>query len=262
MGRAGGTCREVGAPPHRTSVLTEVCEAWAPEYDLIDVAEVPGGGLLHLVRAGQDFEILLDGEQLMGSWCSRSEEALATLACAEAGPGARDVLIGGLGMGFTLAAALAVLPASARVTMAELVPGIVGWAEGVLSHLHGPSLADPRVTLEMRDVHDLIAEGGGRFDVILLDVDNGPDGLVTLANERLYSPWGLRAAWGALRPGGVLAVWSAYPDTAFACLLRTSGFDVRQVEVPWEEGRQPHILWLGTRHDPGVQSGSEGTADV
>ncbi|MGP7794522.1 hypothetical protein [Sphingomonas sp. CLY1604] len=110
------------------------------------MAEVPGGGLLHLVRAGQDFEILLDGEQLMGSWCSRSEEALATLACAQAGPGARHVLIGGLGMGFTLVAALAALPASARVTVAELVPGVVGWAGGVLSHVHGPSLADPRVS--------------------------------------------------------------------------------------------------------------------
>lgn len=224
-----------------------------PDHDrqgdeLVDTAEIPGGGRLHLMRAGDDYEIMFDGEQLMGSWSSRSERALATLACDElAGLDSPHVLIGGLGMGFTLGAALGVLPEGASVTVAELVPGVVAWARGPLAHVHGASLDDRRVTLELRDVHDLIAESAEAFDAILLDVDNGPDGLVTLANERLYSPWGLRAASGALRPGGVLAVWSAYHDEAFSHRLRSAGFDVSEMELDGEPADRNHMLWLATK---------------
>lgn len=220
----------------------------ADRDELVDSADIPGGGRLYLMRIGEDYEIVFDGEQLMGSWSSRSERALATLACDElvgiADPG---VLIGGLGMGFTLGAALTVLPAPARVTVAELVPGVVAWARGPLAHVHGASLDDPRVTLELRDVHDLIAESSEAFDAILLDVDNGPDGLVTLANERLYSPWGLRAASDALRPGGILAVWSAYHDEAFSQRLREAGFDVSEMELDGEPSDRDHMLWLATK---------------
>jgi len=215
--------------------------------ELIGVADILDGGRLELFRSGDDYEILFEGEQLMGSWSSRSERALATLACAElAGPAPR-VLIGGLGMGFTLGAALAVLPPAARVTVAELVPGVVDWARGPLSHIHGRSLDDPRVSLVLGDVHDLIAERVGAFDAILLDVDNGPDGLVTLANERLYSAWGLRSARDALRPGGVLAVWSAYPDEAFGRRLRVLGFDVSEVALDGAPDERNHVLWLAVR---------------
>ncbi len=216
---------------------------------LVDTGDIPGGGQLHLVRHGEDYEILLGGEQLMGSWASRSEEALATLVCERLGDRARHILIGGLGMGFTLAAARSVLPAGARIVVAELVPSIVDWARGPLAHIFGGSLDDPRVSIELRDVHDVIGDRRDGFDAILLDVDNGPDGLVTVANERLYCNWGLRAAYGALSPGGILAVWSAYTEDSFPGRLRAAGFAVQEVGVdPDGTGRDPqHIIWLATR---------------
>jgi len=188
-----------------TAVRGTVAE---PGGVLVDTADVPGGGQLHLLRHGSHFEIMFGNEQLMGSWSYRSEQALATLALGGLG-GQPQVLIGGLGMGFTLAAARASLPAGARIIVAELVPQIVTWAAGHLRHLFGGSLDDPRVSVEVRDVHDLIVEQPAGFDAILLDVDNGPDGLISLANERLYSNWGLRVVRSALRPSGVLAIWSA-----------------------------------------------------
>lgn len=217
---------------------------------VVDTARIPGGGYLTLVQHDQDYEILLDdGEQLMGSWAYHSEEKLATLVAERLGAKARRVLIGGLGMGFTLAAARAAFPRDAAITVAELVPKIVTWAEGPLAHIFGDSLSDPRVALEIRDVHDVIVDPGAAFDAILLDVDNGPDGVVHLANERLYSPWGLRAARTALRPGGILGIWSAYPDDAFADLLRMAGFTVEELDVPSEEGDTgaPHTIWLGVK---------------
>ena len=185
----------------------------------------------------------------MASWDSRSEEALATLVCGRLGDGARRLLIGGLGMGFTLRAALAVLPLDATVVVAELVPTVVEWATGPLSHIFGHSLRDRRLSLEVRDVHDIIVEQPGGFDAILLDVDNGPDGLINLANERLYWNWGLRSARKALRPGGVLAIWSAYADDAFADRLETSGFEVEEISIEAAAGAHlaPHTIWLATR---------------
>jgi spermidine synthase len=220
-----------------------------PLGTLVDTADIPGGGQLHLVRHDQRFEIMFGDEQLMGSWDSQSEKALATLVCEHLGPRAERMLIGGLGMGFTLGAALAVLPASATVVVAELVPKIVDWATGPLAPIFGASLSDPRIELKIRDVHDVIVDEPGGFDAILLDVDNGPDGLIKLANERLYCNWGLRAAHTALRPGGVLAIWSAYPDDAFAERLGQAGFEVEEHMVHFDDTKQdaPYIIWLGAK---------------
>lgn len=217
---------------------------------LVDTADIPGGGQLHLVRYGEDYEILFGDEQLMGSWATRSEEALATLAWQRLAAGADRMLIGGLGMGFTLAAARAALPAHAAIVVAELVPNVAAWARGPLAGIVGDSLDDPRVSLLIRDVHDVIVAQPGGFDAILLDVDNGPDGLISLANERLYCNWGLRAAHAALRPGGVLAVWSAHPDDSFSDRLRAAGFAVEEVRVASGEGGRPdhcHAIWFGAK---------------
>lgn len=214
---------------------------------LVDTAEIPGGGELRLLRHGQHYEIMFGNNQLMGSWSYRSEQALATLALGGLG-GHPRVLIGGLGMGFTLAAALASLPARSNIIVAELVPKVVTWAGDHLRHLFAGSLEDERVSIEIGDVHDLIVTQPCGFDAILLDVDNGPDGLISLANERLYSDWGLRAARAALRPGGVLAIWSAYPDHSFSYRLRCSGFDVEEASIDTDESeeRPHHTIWLAT----------------
>ena len=216
---------------------------------LVDTADIPGGGQLHLVRHGQDYEILFGDEQLMGSWAYRSEEALATLVFERLGNCAERVLIGGLGMGFTLAAARSALSPSASIVVAELVPKVVAWALGPLAHIHGDALRDARVSLQIRDVHDIIVEQRGGFDAILLDVDNGPDGLINLANERLYCNWGLRAAHAALRSRGILAVWSAYPDVAFSDRLQRAGFSVETVRADSGGGdaAPPHTIWLAAK---------------
>jgi len=218
---------------------------------LVDTAEIPGGGHLHLVRHGADYEIVFDDEQLMGSWAYRSEQALATLVAERVGSRASHILIGGLGMGFTLAAARSAFPPSAHLVVAELVPKVVAWAEGPLAPILGDSLRDPRVSLEIRDVHDVIVERPASFDAILLDVDNGPDGFINLANERLYSNWGLRALRTALRPGGMLAVWSAYSDPAFSDRLRFAGFgiEVHTVHGGGPDDEPPHTIWLAAVPD-------------
>jgi spermidine synthase len=219
--------------------------------DLVDTAEIPGGGQLHLVRYGMDYEILFGDEQLMGSWASGSEEALATLVCDRLRTDTGRILIGGLGMGFTLAAALNAMPPRSTIVVAELVPKVVEWAGGPLAHLFSDRLADPRVTLEIRDVHDVLVEEVGGFDAILLDVDNGPDGLIKLANERLYCNWGLRTAYAALRPGGILAIWSAYGDDSFPPRLRNAGFTVEEVMMDADGGQEHphHTIWIATRPD-------------
>lgn len=223
-------------------------DGW-PYGTLIDTAAIPGGGHLQLVRHDQDYEILYGTEQLMGSWAYRSEEALATLVLERMGKRAKRVLIGGLGMGFTLAAARAVLAPGAQIVVAELVPAVVAWARGPLAHIFGGSLDDPRVAIEIRDVHDVVCERPGHFDVILLDVDNGPEGLVNVANERLYCNWGIKSAHAALRPGGMLAVWSAYPDQDFSDRLQGVGFAVEEVRIDsgGRAGDPPHIIWMATR---------------
>lgn len=154
-----------------------------------------------------------------------------------------------MGMGFTLAAARSGFPQKTAFVVAELVPQVVAWAEGPLAPIIGGSLRDPRVSIEIRDVHDVIIERQASFDAILLDVDNGPDGLISLANERLYSNWGLRAAHAALRAGGMLAVWSAYPDSTFSDRLQGAGFEVEthNVQSGGGEDDPPHTIWIAAR---------------
>jgi spermidine synthase len=218
--------------------------------ELVDTADLPDGGTLRLMRRNQDYMILFGRNELMSSRLRGSEEALATLAYERLkGRPRLHMLIGGLGMGFTLRAALGVLPGDARVTVGELVPKIVEWARGPLAFLFGDSLDDPRVGIEVRDVYELIAGSRAAYDAILLDVDNGPDGLIHMANDRLYGPDGLRAAYVALKPGGVLAIWSAYPDKAFTDRLRRAGFQTEELKVRATGGRKGahHVIWLGTR---------------
>lgn len=217
--------------------------------ELVGVAAIPGGGELKLFRRGSDFMIVLDRNELMNSRMSGSEEALATIACRRLeGRPAPRLLIGGYGMGFTLRAALAVLPDDAAVTVAELVPGIIDWAHGAMAHLTAGCLADRRVGVVEADVAALIGGGGRCYDALLLDVDNGPDGLTLEMNDRLYSSAGLEAARKALAPGGVLAVWSAGPDRSFTRRLRKAGFEVEEVTVrARSNGKGPrHVIWLGT----------------
>jgi len=204
------------------------------------------------MRRGDDFAIEYGETQLMVSWASRSEQALATLACQRVAMEGGRMLIGGLGMGFTLGAALAVLPRSATVVVAELVPKVVEWAGGPLAHLFGDMLDDPRVTIALGDVYDRIDGPVEHYDAILLDVDNGPDGLISVANDRLYCNWGLRAAYAALRPGGVLAIWSGYPENGFADRLEDAGFIVEEISLrTGERGRgDRHVIWLATREQP------------
>ncbi len=224
-------------------------DALVNSISLVDTADIPGGGELHLLRCGDAFSIQFGLDELMGSQVGHSEQALATLACARLGGEGGTVLIGGLGMGFTLGAALAALPPGASVVVAELVPKVVMWASGPLAHIFGGHLADPRVSIEIGDVHDAIVGEPNRFDAILLDVDNGPDGMIQQANDRLYCNWGLRAAHAALRPNGILAIWSAYADAEFVARLERAGFDVDEVSMPanpGEEGRD-NTIWLASR---------------
>lgn len=218
--------------------------------ELVAKAMVPGGEELSLFRRGDDFMIVLGRNELMNSRMSGSEEALATMTIERlAGRNAPHLLIGGYGMGFTLRAALGALPRGARLTVSELVPEIIDWARGPMAELAAGCLDDPRVTLVARDVAAMIAEGKADYDAILLDVDNGPDGLTRDANDRLYSMQGLAAARAALRPGGVLAIWSAAPDDAFARRLKKAGFAVEEIAVrARSNGKGPrHVIWFATR---------------
>lgn len=219
-------------------------------WTLLDTAEMPGGGELRLKRRGAEFSIMLGSTELMNSRLSGSEEALATLSCAKiAGRQGPHVLIGGLGMGFTLRATLAALGPEARITVAELVPAVIRWARGPMAEVFGESLADPRVSIREADVGDLIGSRPSAYDAILLDVDNGPEGLSRKANDSLYDVSGLRDAWIALRPGGVLSVWSSGPNRAFTQRLRLMGFEVDEVRVRANgaRGGARHVLWIGSR---------------
>lgn len=216
---------------------------------LLDAARIPGGGELRLKRRGGEFSIMLGDIELMNSRLGGSEEALATLSCERirARPNPR-ILIGGLGMGFTLRAALSALGEGARADVAELVPAVVAWARGPMAEVFGSSLTDPRVNIVEADVGRVISAGRGSYDAILLDVDNGPDGLTRAANDGLYDMRGLRAAHAALRPGGVLSVWSSGPDRAFAARLGKAGFSVEEVKARAKGGGGArHVIWVATR---------------
>jgi spermidine synthase len=214
----------------------------------LDTATVPGGGELKLMQRGQEFSIMAGSIPLMNSRMSSSETALAELACDRLrGRANPRVLIGGYGMGFTLRAALAGFGADARITVAELVPAIIQWARGPMAELTANGLSDPRVGIREVDVGSLIASAQASFDAILLDVDNGPDGLSRAANDGLYNLRGLHAARKALRPKGLLAIWSAAPNKEFVQRLGRAGFAVEEIKARANKGRGVrHIIWAAT----------------
>ncbi len=221
-------------------------------WQQLGTSPIPGGaGELRLKRRGAEFSITLGQIELMNSRLSGSEEALASLAAARVSScAAPRVLIGGLGMGFTLRAALAAFGQKARITVAELVPAVVTWARGPMAEMHGGTLDDPRVTLVVDDVGAVLRTGP--YDCVLLDVDNGPEGLTRASNDALYTSQGLNEAHNALARGGVLGVWSCAPDAPFTARLKRSRFtDVEQHSVRAHRGTggARHTIWLGSRRD-------------
>ncbi|MBB4002381.1 hypothetical protein [Aurantimonas endophytica] len=220
-------------------------------WEHIDSTPVPGGsGELRLMRRAAEFSIMLGGTELMNSRLSGSEEALARLSLAQIpGRPQTSVLVGGLGMGFTLRALLAAMEPDAQITVSELVPAVVEWARGPMASIFQGCLDDPRVTIAVEDVADCIAKAPSTYDAIILDVDNGPQGLTSRENDRLYTVAGLGAARAALRPGGVLSVWSSGPDSYFTGRLRQAGFVVEEARVrASSRGRGArHVIWLALR---------------
>lgn len=216
---------------------------------LLDRAAIPGGGELTLSQRARDFAIRVGRDELMSSMSHGSEDALARLAFAHLGVRPRrQVLIGGLGMGFTLAAALRDAGPDDRLTVAELMPAVVEWNRGPLAHLAGNPLGDHRVSVHVGDVAAVLRSQRDAYDLILLDVDNGPSALTTSANHWLYGNAGLIAAFAALRPGGVLALWSAGHDQAFTRRLRTTGFHVELAEGRSHGSRGARFpIWLARR---------------
>jgi spermidine synthase len=207
--------------------------------------------VMQLYQSGDLFSIKIPGRgDLMNSRVHGSEKALATLACEKLGANAKPrLLIGGLGMGFTLAAALQATGPGAEIVVAELVPEVVTWNRTLIGAPAGDPLADERSHVYVGDVADLIRQEPAGFDAILMDVDNGPEALVRRENAWLYSPAGLRATRTALRSHGVLAIWSSSPDRAFSKRLQQSGFDVREHLVrPHRAGKGPrHHIWIGSQ---------------
>jgi spermidine synthase len=217
---------------------------------LLDTAAVPGGEELRLLQRGAEFSIRSGNNELMNSRVYGSEEALAEIAIKKTGEQARPrILIGGLGMGFTLRAALRVIGPKARIVVAELVPAVVAWNRSWLASVSDQSLEDPRVSIREDDVASLMESGRSAYDAILLDVDNGPHALTRKTNEKLYSLSGLGAAYAALRPQGVLAAWSAQSDENFTRRLRKAGFEVNEVHVRARRARggARHIIWVAAR---------------
>lgn len=217
----------------------------------LGAAEVPdGGGSLRLMQRRDEFSIMAGPIELMNSRLSGSEEAMARLAFDRlAHCKTPRILIGGLGLGFTLRAALQVFGPGAEITVGELVPEVVDWAHGPLSHIHGASLDDARVRLVVGDVRSLITTAPTAYDAVLLDVDNGPEGLTRRANDALYDLRGLNEAKAALTSKGVLAVWSSAPSAAFTRRLRAAGFGVEEVRVKAHRAKRGarHVIWLATK---------------
>lgn len=222
-------------------------------WKFIDSAQAPGnGGELKLYQRGPEFSIRVEKCELMNSRQYGSEDALAELSCKRiAGRPHSRVLIGGLGMGYTLRAALNNLGSDGRVVVAELVPAVVAWNRGPLAELAGSPLKDRRVTVRERDVGQIMRENQNTYDAIMLDVDNGPEGLTRKDNDWLYGMSGLKVAFDALRPEGVLAVWSAGTNEGFVRRLRKIGFTVDEVPVRARgaRGGARYIIWLAGRGD-------------
>ena len=231
-------------------------------WELIERAVVPGTATeMTLHRRGHELVIRVDGAELMSSRVHGSEDALADLAYdvldrrGAGAPGApgRRVLVGGLGMGHTLAAALRRAGPRDTVAVAELVPAVVRWNRGVLADVAGQPLSDPRAQVIEGDVADPIRRPPAPWDAILLDVDNGPDGLTRASNTWLYTPAGLSACRDALTPGGVLGVWSAAPDDAFTRRMERAGFTTKAARVRSRGAKRgwAHVVWIGVREAPG-----------
>lgn len=220
-------------------------------WEVLGKARAPGSKKeLVLNRRGDDFIIRVDGLDLMTSRQHGSEEDLASLACdpVSSRPQAR-VLVGGLGMGFTLAEALRRVGPDATVEVAELVPEVVQWNRDYLGHLAGNPLDDRRTVVQQTDIATLLRRSTNHYDAIMNDVDNGPQGLILDSNNWLYSHAGLKATRKALRPGGVLTVWSVGPDATFTKRLAQAGFEAREEVVrARRSGKgQRHTLWVGQR---------------
>jgi spermidine synthase len=225
-------------------------------WTLIDSAQVPAndGGEIRLYQRGSEYSIRVGAYELMNNRVHGSEDALASIVCERLGDRTRArVLIGGLGMGFTLAGVLKDLGDASEIVVAELVPAVVTWNRGPLGAFTGHPLDDPRVHVRELDVGHVIraqdrAENRA-YDAILLDVDNGPAGLTSKTNDWLYGPRGLRAAFAALRPGGILAIWSAGPDPAFTRRLHNAGFAVEQVGVRGrgKAGGSRFLIWIAKK---------------
>ena len=223
-------------------------------WQLLDRAQAPGGGAeLVLRQRDTEFSIKADNWELMNSHAYGSEEAMAKLGCQNLSKHPRPrVLIGGLGMGYSVRTALDVLGKGARVIVAELVPAVVEWNRGVLADLAGRPLDDERVELHVGDVVQLIKTAKGGYDAIMIDIDNGAESIVRESNNWLYSLPGLTTTYAALRPGGIFSMWSASPDPAFVRLLRRVGFEVDEVKVrahggSKRKGGAHHVVWVATR---------------
>jgi len=216
---------------------------------VLDRAAIPGGGELTLSQRAADFAIRVGRDELMSSMSHGSEDALARLAFARLGARPRRrVLIGGLGMGFTLAAALRDAGPGDHLTVAEMIPAVVEWNRGPLAHLAGAPLSDPRVEIRTGDVAEVLRSRRDAYDLILLDVDNGPSALTTSTNRWLYGATGVSAAFAALRAGGVLALWSAGHDQSFTRRLRATGFEVELAEARAHGNRGSRfVIWLASK---------------
>ena len=217
-------------------------------WELIDEARTPEGSHITLTRRGSEYMIFADGKDLMSSRMRGSEEELARIGCEKARSVENAcVLVGGLGIGFTLRATLDVMPADATVVVAELMPAVVEWNRGPLAPLASHPLSDRRTRVELGDVSVTLRRGPGRFDAILLDVDNGPVAFTQASNAGLYDNAGLSMIREALKPGGVLAVWSAWDDRKFEHRMRYQGFAVETVRVRarLRQGGPRHTIFVG-----------------
>jgi spermidine synthase len=218
-------------------------------WELLGDARMNDGTLMVLQKRDTEYALFAGGKLLMSSRMHGSEEALAAFACAAARTQASPrVLVGGLGMGFTLRATLDLLPSGATIVVAELQPAIVTWNQGLLGPLAGHPLKDGRVRVETADVAGILGEAKRRFDAVMLDIDNGPEAFTTGTNASLYGDAGLAAIRRALKPGGVLAVWSAWEDRKFEQRLRYAGFSIRteRVRARLKQGGPRHTIFVGT----------------
>jgi spermidine synthase len=217
---------------------------------LLGSARIPGdGGEMRLYQRDTEFSIRIGSYELMNSRMHGSEDALASLVCDRLSEPAPRILVGGLGMSFTLQAVLERCGPSASVVVSELVPEVVTWHRGPLSVVSRGAIEDPRVVIREEDVARVMRAERNAFDAILLDVDNGPAGLTSKQNDRLYESAGLAVAKASLRAGGMLAIWSAAPDERFTRRLKDAGFATEEVQVRGRDGKRGprHVIWIATK---------------